>query len=88
MNKDINYIKGLVGLKNELLKDKEKLTLENKALKEQLRLHVVSGSCSVFDVRDMMTEMRNEAVTGLRGEKRWDMQKRLGEVRDKYKLDG
>lgn len=46
----------------------------------------VSSSYSLDEVRNIVLEMRNEAISGLRGEQRWDMQKRLGKIRDKWKL--
>jgi hypothetical protein len=38
------------------------------------------------EVRNIVLEMRNEAVSGLVGEQRWDMQERLGKIRDKWNL--
>ena len=58
-----------------------------EAKTDQCTIPSVRCSYSVFDIRDMMTEIQNEAVTGLRNEQRWDMQKRLGKIRDKWKLD-
>ena len=52
---------------------------------KQLILSGVSDSYSDDEVSNIMTEMQNEAQTKLYGEKRWDMQKRLGRIRDKWK---
>lgn len=46
----------------------------------------VSSSYSLDEVKNIVLEMRNEAISGLRGYQRWDMQKRLGRIRDKWKL--
>jgi hypothetical protein len=52
----------------------------------QSRQTTVSSSYSLDEVRNIVLEMRNEATSGLRGEQRWDMQKRLGRIRNKWKL--
>jgi hypothetical protein len=54
--------------------------------KPALSKTAVSGSYSLDDVRNIVLEMRNEALCGLIGEQRWDMQKRLGKIRDKWNL--
>ncbi len=59
---------------------------EKEAQTELCVLFNVSDSYSDADVRNIALEMTNEAVTGLRGEPRWDMQKRLGKIKDKWKL--
>ena len=58
----------------------------DKSQVPQLTQSAVSGSYSLDDVRNIVLEMRNEALCGLRGEQRWDMQKRLGKIRDKWNL--
>jgi len=77
-------------MKNEIIKIAKELEqgaiTETEARTLLLGLFGVSGSYSDWDIRDMMLEMHNEAITGLRNEQRWDMQKRLGAIRDKWKL--
>lgn len=46
----------------------------------------VKANYSLDEVRNIVLEMHNEAVAGLNGRQRWDMQKRLGAIRDKWKL--
>lgn len=48
--------------------------------------NIQSDSYSESDVRNIALEMKNAAITGLYGAKRWDMQKRLGRIQDKWKL--
>ena len=58
----------------------------DKSQVPQFTQSAVSSSYSLDDVRNIVLEMRNEAISGLRGEQRWDMQKRLGKIRDKWNL--
>ena len=58
---------------------------DKQAQSELCLLFNVSDSYSDDEVSNIMTEMQNEAQTGLYKEKRWDMQKRLGRIRDKWK---
>ena len=60
------------------------ICITNFKLKTYLYGNIYSYSDA--DVRNIALEMTNEAVTGLRGEPRWDMQKRLGKIKDKWKL--
>lgn len=59
---------------------------ENEAQNELCTLFNVSDSYSDADVSNIVLEMTNEAVTGLRGEQRWSMQERLGVIKDKWGL--
>ena len=59
---------------------------DKQAQSELCFLFNVSDSYSDSDVRNIALEMRNEAQTGLYKEKRWDMQKRLGKITDKWKI--
>jgi hypothetical protein len=60
---------------------------EKEAQTELCVLFNVSDSYSDNDVRNIALEMSNEAVRGLYKEQRWDMQKRLGKIKDKWKLN-
>jgi len=58
---------------------------DNREKGQELPIHVITERYSYDEVSNIMTEMQNEAQTGLYTEKRWDMQKRLGIIRDKWK---
>lgn len=59
---------------------------EKEAQTELCVLFNVSDSYSDSDVRNIALEITNEAVAGLYKEQRLDMQKRLGKIKDKWKL--
>jgi len=58
----------------------------NKNLNPDSLKDNVTKTYSLDEVRNIVTEMENEAQTGLYGGNRWDMQKRLGRIRDKWNL--
>jgi len=67
--------------KNLLMLIKKKKPLELKVER------TVDGGYSLDDVRNIVLEMHNEAMRGLIGEQRLNMQKRLSDIRDKWGLD-
>jgi hypothetical protein len=59
---------------------------EDEAISELYVLFNISDNFSDNDVRNIVLEMKNEAVKGLVKEKRWDMQRRLREITLKWKI--
>lgn len=82
--------------KNKRRNDMKKIILEisdklrngeiddKQAQSELCLLFNVSDSYSDSDVSNIMTEMENEAQSGLYREQRWDMQSRLDKIRNKW----
>jgi len=67
--------------------NKDVANVSNSTDTPALNLAVVSKSYSYSDVRNIVLEMHNTAITGLRGEKRFELQRKFSEIKERWKLN-